>query len=257
MKLILWITANDLRTAVKGDPWVGRLTRRMGRWLVLYGSVTLDCKRQIRLLVVDDHEVVRDGLADLLTDSKTQVVGKAGTADDAIQMALSLSPSVVLMDVRMDDFDGLWALEQLKQAVPHLPVVLFSSYDNPTYVARAIALGASDYLLKSASRAEILQTLTSAIEGGAAPAESLLSRVRKTMEADKKSPVELGEYMLTTREVQVLRHVGLGLSNKEIAKSLSISVETVKEHVQNILRKTKAADRTDAAVKAIRWGVVC
>ena len=211
---------------------------------------------RLRLMIVDDHEVVRDGLVQFLSDSSVEVVGTSGTANDAVQMMIALKPDVVLMDVRMDELDGLWALEQMKAHSPNIPIVLFSSYDNPTYMARAIALGANDYLLKNSSRSTIIASLQRGLAGHPPPQESLLEKVRRSMAASRTLPKSLSEFSLTHREVQVLRHVGLGLSNKEIAKSLGISVETVKEHVQNILRKTKATDRTDAAVKAVKWGLV-
>lgn len=207
-------------------------------------------------MVVDDHEVVRNGLTQFLSDTLTEVIAKAGDATEAIQLAVDLGPDAVLMDIRMAEFDGLWILEKVKSLCPSIPVVMLSSYDNPTYIARAIALGASDYLLKNASRQNILDSVRRGIAGQPAPPDSLLESIRRSMETMKRLPAQVLEFALTQREVQVLRHIGLGLSNKEIAKSLSISVETVKEHVQNILRKTKAADRTDAAVKAVRWGVV-
>ncbi len=133
---------------------------------------------------------------------------------------------------------------------------MFTSYDNPTYVARAAALGASDYLLKECRRETLVNVLQRSVAGDDADTQSLLMQIRKIMKPQKDAPAVLHEYKLTYREIQVLRHVGLGLSNKEIGKSLCISVETVKEHVQNILRKLKAKDRTDAAVKAVRWGLV-
>lgn len=207
-------------------------------------------------MVVDDHEVVRNGLAQFLTDAFTEVVATAGDALRAIELVASEGPDAVLMDIRMADLDGLWTLEKMKDSFPKIPVVMFSSYDNPTYVARSIALGASDYLLKNSSREIILGALRRGIAGEPSPPDGILERVRRTMETVKRLPTAILEYSLKQREVQVLRHIGLGLSNKEIAKSLCISVETVKEHVQNILRKTKAADRTDAAVKAVRWGLV-
>jgi DNA-binding NarL/FixJ family response regulator len=210
----------------------------------------------MRLVIIDDHEVVRDGLIEFLTDPLVEIVGSSGDAQAAIPLILSLTPDAVLMDVRMEEFDGLWALEQMKVHCPALPVVFLSSYDNPTYMARAIALGANDYLLKNSSKSAIISSLRRGIAGQPAPPDSLLERVRRSMAVNRTVPKELAEFSLTHREVQVLRHVGLGLSNKEIAKSLGISVETVKEHVQNILRKTKATDRTDAAVKAVKWRLV-
>ncbi len=210
----------------------------------------------VRLLIVDDHQVVREGLAIFLKHPEVEVIGLAASGREAIETATIEKPHVVLMDIRMDELDGLWALEQLKQLDTQIPVVLLSSYDNPTYVARAIALGASDYLLKSSSRDDILASLFRSAKREPAQSDSILERVRRSMAATNHLPTEVKEYALTGREIQVLRHIGLGLSNREIAKSLTISVETVKEHVQNILRKTKANDRTDAAVRAIRWGLV-
>lgn len=216
----------------------------------------MNTTKRLRLLVVDDHEVVRVGLSLFLADPSTEVVGTTGDAAEALELIARLEPDAVLMDVRMDDFDGLWALEQIRAMRPNLPVVLLSSYDNPTYMARAIALGASDYLLKNSSRDSIIESLRRGVQGLPTSPQSLLERVRRSMQSAKLLPDSLPDLSLTRREVQVLRHIGLGLSNKEIGQSLRISVETVKEHVQNLLRKTKAADRTDAAVKAVRWGLV-
>ncbi len=131
---------------------------------------------------------------------------------------------------------------------------MLSTYDNPTYVARAVALGARDYVLKGASRQQIIDTIVATAEGRGPQHAGQLLRVAGTMGT---SPLSDGEPSpLTTRETQVLRHVALGLSNKEIGRSLAISIETVKEHVQNILRKIAASDRTQAAVWAVRKGLV-
>jgi DNA-binding NarL/FixJ family response regulator len=163
---------------------------------------------------------------------------------------------VVLLDVRLGVLDGLVALQAIRRAAPHLPIVMFSSYDNPTYVARAAALGASDYLLKSAPRERWLRSIRCAVGGSPPPGESVLWQVSEMMRGDVGADGLPPELPLTGREAQVLRHIALGLSNKEIAGSLQISVETVKEHVQNVLRKAKATDRTDAAVRAVKLGLV-
>ena len=207
-------------------------------------------------MVVDDHEVVRDGLVRFLEDQTTRVVATAASAAEALEKLNNASPHAVLMDIRMDEFDGLWALEKIKEASPRLPVVLLTSYENPTYMARAVALGASDYLLKNASRQVIMDAIHRSIQGDPMPTDGFLSRIRRSMDDSRAASPQVLDFLLTPREVQVLRHIGLALSNKEIARCLQISVETVKEHVQNILRKTKASDRTDAAVKAVRWGLV-
>jgi DNA-binding NarL/FixJ family response regulator len=130
---------------------------------------------------------------------------------------------------------------------------MFSAYENPTYVARSVSAGAHDYLVKTATRTEIVAAIARAAEGSAPARTGALRRVAGEM-AKREAPTD-ARLPLTPRETQVLRHVAMGLSNKEIADSLEISVETVKEHVQNLLRKVSLADRTQAAVWAIRQGL--
>jgi DNA-binding NarL/FixJ family response regulator len=208
----------------------------------------------IKLLVADDHEVVRSGLASLLAGSDIKIVAEAATANEAVKMAAKHKPDVVLLDIRMGESDGLDALEKIHRDQPKTHVVVLSTYDNPTYVARAVALGAADYVLKGASRQELVSTIKAAAKGDAPIVGGELHRVAGAM---NKRHVDASEDVpLTNRETQVLRHLALGLSNKEIGRSLDISVETVKEHVQNILRKIQVTDRTQAAVWAVRKGLV-
>jgi len=208
----------------------------------------------IRLLVCDDHEVIRTGLATLLADTDIEIVGEAANGKDAIRLAQKLKPDVVLLDIRMPDGDGLSTLEKLRAKVPGSRVVMLSTYDNPTYVARAVALGASDFVLKGSSREALIATIKAAAAGESPCHAGELRRIANTMSA--RQTVDDDDVPLTQRETQVLRHVALGLSNKEIGRSLDISVETVKEHVQNILRKIAVSDRTQAAVWAVRKGLV-
>ena len=208
----------------------------------------------IRLLVCDDHEVIRTGLATLLAGSDIEIVAEAANGKEAIQKAEKTRPDVILLDIRMPDSDGLATLEKLRAKVPDSRVVMLSTYDNPTYIARAVALGASDYVLKGSSREAIVATITAAAEGESPSRSGELRRVAGAMKI--RQVLEDDEVPLTQRETQVLRHVALGLSNKEIGRSLEISVETVKEHVQNILRKIAVSDRTQAAVWAVRRGLV-
>ena len=208
----------------------------------------------IRMLVVDDHEVVRTGLASLLVDSGIEIVAEAESGRQAIDLANEHQPDVVLLDIRMPDMDGLDALERIRRALPKVKVVILSTYDNPTYVARAVALGASDYVLKGACRQDILNTIRGAVGGEGPSNAGELLKVAGAMR--REVPSVSNEVSLTAREMQVLRHLALGLSNKEIGRSLAISIETVKEHVQNILRKVSVADRTQAAVWAIKTGLI-
>ena len=210
----------------------------------------------LNVLIVDDHEVAREGLAELLADDQIQIRGTAAGAEEALSKLASNEFDMVLLDVRMENVDGIAALESIRASFPALPVVMVSTYDNPTYVARAAALGARDYLLKSSDRNDLVQAILRAGNGAPLPVTSRLARIRKMMGEDVDTATLPPELPLTGREAQVLRHMALGLSNKEIASSLSISVETVKEHVQNVLRKVNATDRTDAAVRAVKLGIV-
>ncbi len=208
----------------------------------------------IKVVVADDHEVVRHGLASLLSGSDIKIVAEAKDGDEAVQMARKHRPQVVLMDIRMPKTDGLDALERLRTEMPEVKIVVLSTYDNPTYVARAVALGASDYVLKGSNRADLVTAITAAVKGESPSRVGEMRRVATTMAARQGTSDD--DVPLTNRETQVLRHMALGLSNKEIGRSLSISIETVKEHVQNILRKIAVSDRTQAAVWAVRKGLV-
>ena len=208
----------------------------------------------IRLLVCDDHEVIRKGLASLLAGTELEIVGEAVNGKETLTEAQRLKPDVILLDIRMPDGDGLSTLEKLRSKAPDCCVVMLSTYDNPTYIARAVALGASDYVLKGSSREDIVATLTAAGKGESPSRSGELRRIAAAMKV--RQAIDDDDVPLTQRETQVLRHVALGLSNKEIGRSLEISVETVKEHVQNILRKIAVSDRTQAAVWAVRKGLV-
>lgn len=208
----------------------------------------------IRVLICDDHEVIRSGLAALLSESGIEIVGEAANGKEAVKQAVKLKPDIVLLDIRMPDGDGLQALDKIRAKVPTAKVVILSTYDNPTYIARAVASGATDYVLKGCSRDDLLGVINAAAAGESPYHAGELKRVANAMKV--KQAIEDDEVPLTQRETQVLKHVALGLSNKEIGRSLGISVETVKEHVQNILRKIAVTDRTQAAVWAVRKGLV-
>ena len=208
----------------------------------------------VKVVIADDHEVVRRGLVSLLAGSEVKILGEAANGDEAVKLTKKLKPDVVLLDIRMPVKDGLSTLERIRAEAPGVRVVMLSTFDNPTYVARAVAAGAHDYILKGSSRAEIISSITGAAAGQLPARAGELRRVATTMANRVATPDP--DIPLTQRETQVLRHMALGLSNKEIAQSLTISVETVKEHVQNILRKIAVGDRTQAAVWAVRRGLV-
>ena len=208
----------------------------------------------IQVLFADDQEVVRAGLRALLRDSDIRIVAEAASGNEVPALVLQHELDLVLLDIRMPNGDGLACLAQLKAQEPQLPVVMFSTYDNPTYVARAVALGAAGYLLKTAARDEIVRAIQIAATGEQLWTREELRRVTGALStprvaADVEAP-------LTRRESEVLKQLAFGLTNKEIAQALGISYETVKEHVQHILRKVGVADRTQAAVWAVRQGLV-
>jgi DNA-binding NarL/FixJ family response regulator len=211
-------------------------------------------RMSVRCLVADDHEVVRSGLTSMFDGTEIEVVGEASTGEETVRMAKELNPDVISLDIRMDNGDGLAALEQLRAEMPNSKVVVFSTFDNPTYVARAHALGAKDYILKGTSKKDLVESLQAVAEGRDPPRFGQMQRIAGQMATRQRQPDS--EIPLTQRETQVLRHLALGLSNKEIAQSLEISIETVKEHVQHLLRKMGVNDRTQAAVWAVRKGLV-
>ncbi len=208
----------------------------------------------VKLLIADDHEIVLCGLKNILADSDVTVVAEARTGKQAVQLALGCEPDVVLLDIRMPAGDGLQALGQLKLEKPELPVLMLSAYDNPTYSARAVALGAAGFVMKGASREELLDAIRTAASGRDLWSHDKLRRITGALAAPRMTNDI--EVPLTHREGEVLRQMALGLRNKEIAVELKVSYETVKEHVQHILRKIGVTDRTQAAVWAVRKKLV-
>jgi DNA-binding NarL/FixJ family response regulator len=205
----------------------------------------------IRVVVADDHEVVRRGIAAMLAVEDIEIVGEASTGAEAVTSTQALQPDIVLMDIRMPEGDGTESARAIREKCPDVKVIMFSGYDNPTYVARSATAGAVDYVLKGLSRGYLLAAIRRAVaEEGPTP-DGLMHRIKHIM-GSRRDRLERPNFNLTHREYQVLRHIALGLSNREISESLSISVETVKEHVQNILRKVNASDRTQAAVWAVK-----
>jgi DNA-binding NarL/FixJ family response regulator len=207
-------------------------------------------ERKIRVLVADDQEIVRSGVKALLAGTEIKVLAEAATGQAAAKLALGQEVDLVLLDVRMPDGDGLAALGRIKLDKPQLPVLLFSAFDNPASVARAIALGASGLLLKDCSRDELCGAIRSAAAG-----ENVWSRERLRSVSGALRTASLAgslEVYLSEREGEVLRLMAHGLSNKQIAAAMKVSFAIVVDNVQHILRKIGLVDRTQAAVWAVR-----
>lgn len=214
----------------------------------------------IRVLLVDDHAIWRGGVKSLLEDTEFEVVGEAASGREAIALTHELCeagtpPQLILLDIRMGGSDGLDALAILKQKHPTTVVVMLTTYDNPTYMARAVVNGASGYLLKGVERDEMISTLRQVVDG-----HSLLNSRDLVRSLRGIDPQSIGAedliHPLTEREIEVLRLLSTGLSNRDIAPLLFISESTVKTHVEHIIRKLGVSDRVQAAVWAARHGLI-
>lgn len=203
----------------------------------------------IQLLVADHQELLRAGIKSLTARSSIEVVQEAEDDRQLMRQLKKSRPDVVLLSPWLPEEDGLAALAKVRKKYADLPVVMWGPADNPTYAARSMALGAQGYVSQGAGRKELLKCLGDAAQGSAWSKDQLR---QCTGAADL--PEGLG-VNLTPREMEMIRQVGFGLSNKEIALAMGIGYETVKEHVQHILRKLNMTDRTQAAVWAIKQEV--
>ncbi len=208
----------------------------------------------ISLLIADEHEVVRVGIKSMLAKSGIKVVAEATTGKEAVRLTKKHKPDVAMLGVRMPEGDGLNTLGRIMLDLPEQPMLMFSSYDNPSHVARAVALGANGFLHTTVTREELVEAIRTAAAGQNTWTREGLRRVSGSLATPRRS-VDI-DVSLTNREFDVLKHISDGLTNKEIASELGISYETVKEHVQHTLRKLGVADRTQAAVLAVRKGLV-
>ena len=181
----------------------------------------------IRLMVIDDHEIIRSGIRKMIAGSEIQLIAESNSAVNVLTGISQYHPDVILLDVRLEDGDGLSALGRIKIERPQIPVLMLSSFDNPTYVARSVALGASGYLLKNAARDTILEAIRKVAVGENAWSREELRRVTGAL-ATPRLAADI-EVPLTRRESEVLEQLAHGLTNKEIALALGISYETVKE----------------------------
>ena len=209
---------------------------------------------KIRLLVADDQEIVRLGVKALVADTEIKVVAEAASGQTAVKLALEKDIDVALLDVIMPDGDGLTVLGRIKLDKPDLPVLLYSAFDNSPSVAKAIALGASGFLSKSCEPRELLEAIRTVVTGENIWTKEKLRSASGSLRTPRAG--NMLETSLSQRESEVLRHMSMGLTNKQIAVALEISYETVKEHVQHTLRKIGLTDRTQAALWAVRNNLV-
>jgi NarL family two-component system response regulator LiaR len=226
------------------------------RGSLLQRGVQLMGGTPIRVLIVDDHAVVREGLRTYLDLSEEiEVVGEARNGREAIERAKALRPDVVLMDLLMPEMDGIAATRGVKDASPSTNVIVLTSFTDDEHVMPALRAGATGYLLKDVSAADLVRAIEGANQGQAQLHPDVQRRLLEQVSSPPKRDEPAGA-ALTPRELEVLKLIASGMSNKEIARELVLNERTVKGHVSNILSKLGLADRTQAALYAVREGIV-
>jgi NarL family two-component system response regulator LiaR len=209
----------------------------------------------IRVLIADDHAVVREGLRTLInTEPGMAVIGEASDGREAIQHCLSLQPDVILLDMVMPHKSGLEVIDEVRRENPHARILVLTSFASDDVVFPAIKSGALGYLLKNSSPQRLLHAIRDVYRGEPSMSPAIAKKLMLEMQRPSELPPT--EDPLTTREVEVLRLLAQGLTNQEIAAQLVIGEGTVRTHVSNILSKLHLANRTQAALYALREGLV-
>ncbi|KAB2334554.1 response regulator transcription factor [Cytobacillus depressus] len=217
----------------------------------------------IKVMIVDDQPLIREGLGSLLNLREgIEVIGSAVDGADALKKALALMPDIVLMDIRMPNVNGVEGTRRLREKAPQIKVLMLTTFSDSEYIFDALEEGASGYLLKDMSTDTIVQAILTVHHGGVVLpkdfttdvlTELRMRQMKEERSSDHLPPSSLSE--LTSRELEVLRLLGQGLNNKEIADRLFITEGTVKNHVSNIIQKLELRDRTQAAIFAVRYGI--
>ena len=215
--------------------------------------------RPARVIIADDHELSRLGLRTMLApEPDLQVVGEATTGREAVALCRSLEPDLVLMDIRMPDTDGLAATREIKEELPRIGILIVTLSEDLDYLLEALRAGAAGYVLKDASRREVVAAVRQVLDGESPLDPKLSAQLIRRLAEQPKLPrataTPSGE--LTPRELDVLRLVAEGKTNAEIAQALVVSVGTVKAHIEHIIDKLGVSDRTQAAVRAVELRVI-
>jgi NarL family two-component system response regulator LiaR len=210
-----------------------------------------------RVIIADDHELARLGLRTMLEpEPDLEVIGEAATGREAVALSSQLQPDLVLMDIRMPDMDGLMATRAIKEELPRTSILIVTLSEDPDYLLEALRVGAAGFVLKDASRREVVAAVRQVLSGESPLDPKLAAQLIRRLAGQtlpKEQPARHGDN-LTQRELEVLRLVAEGKTNHDIAQSLFVSVGTVKVHVERIIDKLGVSDRTQAAVRAVELG---
>lgn len=210
---------------------------------------------KIKILIADDHHVVRKGLVFFLqTQPDLEIVGEASNGEEALKLATSLDPHIVLMDLSMPVLDGIEATKELKKQAPHIQVMILTSFSDQDHVIPALEAGASGYQLKESDPDELVAAIQKLMNGENQLHPKVTTHLLTRLTKSSEKKVNFIEH-LTKREKDVLKEIAKGKSNKEIGASLHITEKTVKTHVSNILSKLGVQDRTQAALYAVQHGI--
>ena len=210
-----------------------------------------------RTIIADDHELSRAGLRNMLQDERTlTIVGEATNGREAVALCQELSPDLALLDVRMPEMDGLAAARAIRQSCPQTRVLIVTTHENPDYLMAALKAGAAGYVLKDVTRQDLLITIRRVLRGESVLSGEIAARALQRLAAQRASSDGAPPERLTPREHEVLGQIVEGRTNRQIAQKLSLSVGTVKIHVEHIIAKLGVADRTQAAVRAIEAGLL-
>lgn len=216
-------------------------------------------ERVIRIAITDDHGIVRQGLRMLLTRPGLEVVAEATCGPEAVEVAEAYQPDVMLLDIRMSNGDGLKYLSAIRSASPKTKVIMLTTYANPGYLARAINDGAVGYLSKETEPDKIVEAVVAAAHESSLFDPSLLCKALEPSIDESEptpEPTSMPVEQLSEREIEVLKLIVAGMSNATIAETLHVGKATVKTHVQHIFQKLNVTDRTQAALWAMREGIV-
>lgn len=214
---------------------------------------------QTKILLVDDHKLVCEGLKSILAlEENFKVVGDAQNGEGAINLAKELQPDVVVMDVRMPEVNGVTACRRIKSAFPATKVIMLSVFDDEEEIIGSIEAGASGYILKSLSPEELVKAIHTVDQNQSFLHPSVAKKVFNKISQLSAEHTRVGKvaFGLTQRELEVLRLIVKGLTNKEIAKKLWVTESTIKTHVSNVLRKLGEPDRKGAILRALKAGLV-
>jgi len=215
-------------------------------------------KTKTRILIADDHPLLREALCQVFSNQKDmEVIGQANNGEEAIKLTSQLKPDILIMDIMMPKFDGLEASRQIKKIAPNTAILILTAYDDDNYVIGLLEAGAAGYLMKSARGQDLVEAVRAIRSGESVLHPKIIERLLKQAMA---KPAEGLNHkikdLLSDREMEMLKLLATGMSNKEIADKLYLSLRTVKAHMSNIFTKMNVASRSEALVEALRTGLL-